>query len=403
MTETRGRDATSRHIPPKTALAIGMPSARPPKGWQWSMLTDLARLESGHTPSRRHPEWWGGDIPWIGIRDARGHHGKRIRATEENTNELGIANSAARILPRNTVCLSRTASVGYVVVMDREMATSQDFVNWVCSPKLDHDFLKYLFIAEGDDLLRFASGSVHQTIYFPEVKAFCICHPPPDEQRRIVRVLDEAFEGIATARANAVKNLQNARALFDSHIKSVLGGPQHSWRRATIGESFKVKSGDFLPAKSMVASGDIDVYGGNGVSGKHDQSNLSGDNIIIGRVGAKCGNVHRVEGDVWVTDNALYVSEYIRPFDAGFLTRLLRFQDLRSRANQAAQPVISYATIKDVMLSFPDSLSLQGGIERSLGDLDAETQRLADLYQRKLTALDALNKSILHQAFTGQL
>jgi len=50
---------------------------------------------------------------------------------------------------------------------DDPMATSQDFVNWVCAKELDHDFLKYLFIAEGGDLLRFASGSVHQTIYFP--------------------------------------------------------------------------------------------------------------------------------------------------------------------------------------------------------------------------------------------
>src|SRR5206468_1295789 len=101
------------------------------------------------------------------------------------------------------VCLSRTASVGYVVVMGRPMATSQDFVNWVCSPHLDPNFLKYLFINEDEDLLRFASGSVHQTIYFPEVKAFHICHPPLAEQHRIVRILNEAFEGLAIAKANA--------------------------------------------------------------------------------------------------------------------------------------------------------------------------------------------------------
>jgi len=74
--------------------------------------------------------------------------------------------------------------------MGRPMATSQDFVNWVCSEQLNHNFLKYLLIAEGEDLLRFASGSVHQTIYFPEVKAFHICHPPPAEQQRIVGLLD---------------------------------------------------------------------------------------------------------------------------------------------------------------------------------------------------------------------
>jgi type I restriction enzyme S subunit len=96
-------------------------------------LTVLARLESGHTPSRKHPEYWGGNIPWIGIQDARANDGQVIEDTEEKTNELGIENSSARVLPEKTVCLSRTASVGYVVIMGRPMATSQDFVNWVCS------------------------------------------------------------------------------------------------------------------------------------------------------------------------------------------------------------------------------------------------------------------------------
>jgi len=189
-TETGGREATTRHIPPQLALAVGMPSVPPPKGWQWAPLTELARLETGHTPSRRHPEYWGGDIPWIGIQDAKANHGGYIMDTLQHTHDLGIANSSARLLPENTVCLSRTASVGYVVVMGRPMATSQDFVNWVCSKQLDPNFLKHLLIAEGDGLLRFASGAVHQTIYFPEVKAFHICFPPLSEQRRIVHQCD---------------------------------------------------------------------------------------------------------------------------------------------------------------------------------------------------------------------
>ena len=105
---------------------------------------------------------------------------------------LGIANSSARILPENTVCLSRTASVGYVVVMGRPMATSQDFVNWVCSRELDHRFLKYVLLSEQSAFLRFASGTTHQTIYFPEVKAFHVCLPPPPEQRAIAHILGDA-------------------------------------------------------------------------------------------------------------------------------------------------------------------------------------------------------------------
>lgn len=191
VTRTGGREATLRHIPGNLSLAVGMPNTGARKGWRWSALTDLARLESGHTPSRRHPEYWGGSIPWIGIQDARENHGQRISDTFQKTNELGIANSSARVLPENTVCLSRTASVGYIVVMARPMATSQDFVSWVCSDKLQPDFLKYLILAEGrDGLLRYASGSVHQTIYFPEAKAFHVCYPEPNEQLRIVRQCD---------------------------------------------------------------------------------------------------------------------------------------------------------------------------------------------------------------------
>ncbi len=107
------------------------------------------------------------------------------------------------------------------------MATSQDFVNWICGDELVPEFLQYLFIAEGDELLRFSSGAVHKTIYFPEVKAFYVCVPNRAEQQRIVAILDEAFEGIATAKANAEKNLQNARELFEKQLQAVFTSASH--------------------------------------------------------------------------------------------------------------------------------------------------------------------------------
>jgi type I restriction enzyme S subunit len=134
-TQTGGRPATLGVIPGRYALSVGKPAVKPPDGWAWTPLSELARLESGHTPSRKLAEYWEGDIPWIGIRDATENHGRTIYDTKQHTTVAGIENSSARILPENTVCLSRTASVGYVVVMGRAMATSQDFVNWVCSPE----------------------------------------------------------------------------------------------------------------------------------------------------------------------------------------------------------------------------------------------------------------------------
>jgi type I restriction enzyme S subunit len=227
--------------------------------------------------------------------------------------------------------------------------------------------------------------------------------PLLSEQQRIVGLLDEAFAGIVTAQANAEKNLQNARALFESHLQSIFTQRGNGWVEKTIGECFKVRSGDFLPARAMIDNGKFDVYGGNGINGKHNQKNLSGENIIIGRVGAKCGNVHFVEGDAWVTDNALFIAEYLCAFDLRFLTRLLRFKDLRSRANQMAQPVISFTTIKDVMLEFPALKDDQKKNAGKLDTLEKETQRLASIYERKLAALAALKQSLLHQAFTGNL
>ena len=148
-TQTGGRAATTGVILGDYALSVGEPSSPLPEGWRWTRLTDVARLETGHTPSRKHPEYWGGDVPWIGTRDATANHGGTLHRTNQYTNELGIANSSARVLPANTVCLSRTASVGYVVVMGRPMATSQDFVNWVCNPDLlDFRYLTYALLAE---------------------------------------------------------------------------------------------------------------------------------------------------------------------------------------------------------------------------------------------------------------
>jgi type I restriction enzyme S subunit len=214
ITVTGGRNATDAVIPGDICLSVGMPKLTSPDGWSWRPLSELARLESGHTPSRKIPEYWGGDIPWIGIRDATGNHGQVIYKTNEYTNELGIANSSARLLPKDTVCLSRTASVGYVVVMGRPMATSQDFVNWICAAELNPHFLKYALLAETRALQMFAVGSVHPTIYFPEVKAFHICVPRRSEQDRVASILCALDDKIELNRRMNETLEAMARAIF---------------------------------------------------------------------------------------------------------------------------------------------------------------------------------------------
>jgi type I restriction enzyme S subunit len=219
-TKTGGAAATTGVIPGRYALSVGQPPTSAPDGWRWTLLTDVARLETGHTPSRKHPEYWDGDIPWIGIRDATENHGRVLRDTAQHTNQAGIDNSSARLLPAHTVCLSRTASVGYVVVMGRPMATSQDFVNWVCGEGLDWRYLMYVLLAEKESYSMFSHGTTHQTIYFPEVKAFHVCLPPLDEQRRIAGVLSACDEKIEhnEEMADRLRRLLQLRSeeLFDA-------------------------------------------------------------------------------------------------------------------------------------------------------------------------------------------
>ena len=152
----------------------------------------------------------------------------------------------------------------------------------------------------------------------------------------------------------------------------------------------------------MIESGNINVYGGNGINGIHNESNLSGENILIGRVGALCGNVRLVCGDVWVTDNAFFVSEYLENVDKKFLTQMLIYIDLGQSANQAAQPVISYKGISKMKIPLPP-LQIQQKTVTYLDQISQKTEQLKKVQQEKLQNLKALKASILDKAFRGEL
>ncbi|WP_299978648.1 restriction endonuclease subunit S [uncultured Pseudoteredinibacter sp.] len=175
------------------ATAVGKPNSKLVDSWEWVPLVDIAVMGTGHTPSRSKSEYWGGEVNWIGIKDARNNHTGTILETEQKTNELGLENSAARILPKDTVCISRTASVGYVVKMGVPMATSQDFVTWTPTDVLDPDWLKWLFVSEKESLFRFGKGTTHTTVYFPEWLSMHVALPPIEEQKEIVRQVESLF------------------------------------------------------------------------------------------------------------------------------------------------------------------------------------------------------------------
>ncbi|GAA3495382.1 hypothetical protein GCM10019016_024820 [Streptomyces prasinosporus] len=165
-----------------------------PKAWQEVRVGLLARMGSGHTPSRSHPEWWTGcSIPWITtgeVKQVRDDRIEELYETRERISELGLANSAAELHPKGTVFLCRTASAGYSGVMGLDMATSQDFVTWTCGPRLQPHFLLWCLRAMRPDLLgRLAMGSTHKTIYVPDLQMLRIPLPPLEDQEEIVQTI----------------------------------------------------------------------------------------------------------------------------------------------------------------------------------------------------------------------
>lgn len=195
-----------------TPVTIGDALEKTSCGWAWELLTDVARIATGHTPDRKKEEYWGGDIPWLSLTDIRRLDLAVATETGECTTKAGIENSSSVILPSNTVCFSRTASVGFVTIIGREMATSQDFFNWVCGPRLEPAYLMYSLFLSRSRLRLLSNGSTHKTIYFPTAKRFRVLVPPIELQKKFASRLS-AIERMKSIQS---KHLLGIEALFTS-------------------------------------------------------------------------------------------------------------------------------------------------------------------------------------------
>lgn len=206
-----------------------------PEGWRRANIRRYASMKTGHTPSRSNPEYWENvTIPWFTladvwqIRDARRVY---LGETASKISELGLANSAAELLPPGTVVLSRTASVGFSGVMPTAMATSQDFWNWVCGPDLMPEYLNYQFKAIAAELRSLNMGSTHQTIYQRDAAAIEIVVPPLAEQRAIASYLDRETARIDTLIEEQQRLIEMLRERRQAAADNELGARVGTGRR----------------------------------------------------------------------------------------------------------------------------------------------------------------------------
>ncbi|CRE57013.1 TPA: restriction endonuclease subunit S [Yersinia enterocolitica] len=157
------------------------------------------------------------------------------------------------------------------------------------------------------------------------------------------------------------------------------------WEWVRLGDVFKVSSGDGLTSSQMNTSGNIPVYGGNGINGYHDSFNINKKTLVIGRVGFYCGSVHVTSQHAWVTDNAFVVEFSESNLDLSYAELLLKITNLKENENATAQPVISGRKIYPIVLAIPPYREQQKVVKKVY-----ELIGLCDqLEQQSLTSLDA--------------
>ncbi|HDX8384427.1 TPA: restriction endonuclease subunit S [Aeromonas hydrophila] len=181
-------------------------------------------------------------------------------------------------------------------------------------------------------------------------------------------------------------------------MEQVLYKLPDGWEWKRIEDVFTITSGKNITKKDMHDEGEFPVYGGNGIAGRYNNFNLSGSNIIIGRVGALCGNVRLVNSDIWVTDNAFFIKEYKVDILKEYLAKVLSTLNLGETANKAAQPVISYKGIKDLVIPYPP-LDEQKCIVEKLDAMLTRIDTAIEHLQESVTLADALYASSLDQVF----
>jgi type I restriction enzyme, S subunit len=331
------------------------------------------------------------------------------------------------MLPKDTVCLSRTASVGYVVIMGKPMATSQDFVTWTCCELLDPRFLAKALLAEGEDIRRFGEGSTHTTIYFPEVKAFHIGLPPVGEQQRIVAKIDS----LSAKSRRARDHLNHIPRLVEKYKQAILatafGRIDRDANRASVGAlSEHITSGSRDWSQYYGRGNCVFVLAGNVKPMAFDPSPkqyvdppldtaeakrtlVKADDLLFTIVGAKTGDVCRVPTSLEnyfvcqsvalvrlrEPERARYVELFLNTLSAGQ-------GQIHEAIYGQGRPHLSFADLKRLeipIIGIPETQAFVERIEVAFREIDRLASETANA--RKL--IDHLDESVLAKAFRGEL
>jgi type I restriction enzyme S subunit len=395
-------------------------------GWETTQLSTVAAVQSGAGFPDRYQNQPDGDIPFYKVSDMNLAGNEREMVCENNTiteetrRELG-----AFLFPQGSTIFPK---IGGAIATNKKRLTTRDccvdnnVMGVIPKPgKINSDFLFYFFL--GHDLSEFANEAHLPSIKKTVVEAWPISVPLLPEQQRIVALLDEAFAGLTTAKANAERNLRNARALFESRLQAVFTQHCTGWADHQLGDLIEIQNGYafksdeysddgyFVIRISNVQDGEITLANPRFVKladKKLERFILNAGDILISLTGhiGRVGIIQKDQLPAVLNQRVARITMKNQDACRDFLFRFLLSRAFRESLQDAgrgsAQQNVSTKEIESVRLSLP-SINEQRLLTEDFDNYAAETQHLTRLYERKLAALEELKKSLLHQAFNGEL
>ncbi len=271
-----------------------------------------------------------------------------------------------------------------------------------------------------DFIGKVSDGANINNLKFDDLRGFLVPLPSISEQQRIVSILDQVFEGIATAKANAENNLKNARQLFESHLNSVFSQRGEGWVEKSLGEVCRITSVLVDPRKdelldlTHVGAGNIVSQEGALVNLKtsREESLISGkflfdDSMVLySKIRPYLMKVVRPDFSGLCSADIYPLTPNLYEITRSYLFHLLLSKSFTDYAIQgserAGMPKVNREHLFGFLVWLP-TIQKQKELSEKLDQLHSETKHLESIYRKKIAALDALKKSILQKAFAGEL
>ena len=171
-----------------------------PEGWVDTTVGRIAKVVGGGTPSTTDARFWDGNIPWATPTDITKLDSRYISDTVTKITEEGLKNSGAVLLPARSVLMTSRATIGACAINTVPMATNQGFASIICNDGVEPEFIYYLFSLRTNEIRRLASGSTFVELAKKEVRKLKVLHPPINEQKKVVVILNSIDSAIARTR-----------------------------------------------------------------------------------------------------------------------------------------------------------------------------------------------------------